>query len=102
MAAPVRIVGGNFDEKTNEGIQAQVSAGGSLHIREEDYVYSDVDKTDATYYYYGAVNKDGGWRILRKTVGDPSAYRFAAGDSGYALAWTNKSSQSYDYYHLVF
>jgi hypothetical protein len=102
MAEPVRIVGGNRDGKTNEGIQALVSGAGSVHVREEDYVYSDVDKTDSMYYYYGAVNKDGEWKILRKTVGDPSAYRFCAGDSGYALAWTTRDSQTYDYYHLVF
>lgn len=102
MADPVRIVGGRHDGKDSEGIQAQVTADGNLLIEDGGYVYNDVDKTNATYYYYGAVGREGKWFIMRKTVGDPAAYRFATGDSGYALAWTTKETQSYDYSNLRF
>lgn len=102
MANPVRIVGGNYDDNNNDGIQAQVTQGGALLVQDGGFVCSDTDKTDATYYYYGFIDKDGRWYIMRKTITDPNAYRFAKGDSGYSLAWAGKVSQDYQLYSVTF
>lgn len=100
MADPVRIVGGNSGNNMNEGIQAHVSAWGSLHVMNGDFRCSDM-ATTSDPNYFGFVSKDGQWYILRlaKSTGQ---LRYCAGDSGYALSWANKESQTYDYYHNVF
>lgn len=100
MAAPVRIIGHNKDEYTNEYIQAQVRKNGSLQIIDEGWVCSDIDE-NSDPYYYGFVDKDGRWYVMRRNLA-LGQFRFSAGDSGYILNWTNRASLSYDYYYNTF
>lgn len=61
----------------------------------EGYIASNVDETDPNYY--GFEDADGNWIIMKETIaGDLKAYTFAKGVSGYATAWTNRATQSYD------
>lgn len=66
------------------------------------YGISEIDDAGTTFYY-GFVNKDGAWYILKEddTAGD-LAYRYAKGVSGFSTAWTNRSTQSYDYFDNTF
>ena len=97
MAEPVRIVGGNFDDKRNEGIQAQVSRNGSLHVREEGYQFSNFSR-DSDYLYIGEVDAVGSWRISRYSQSSMDM-KYAVGESSYSLNWTNKGSLTYSYYY---
>jgi hypothetical protein len=103
MAQPVRIVGHRDDVDDNEQLQAQVKANGSLCVSDEGWMISDMDETtDASYKYYGFVDKDGRWYIMRSTVASPVQYRYLAGTSGYTLAWTARVGAGYDYYYTIF
>jgi hypothetical protein len=100
MAEPVRIIGHNKNSKTNEYLQAQVGANGSLQVQDEGWVCSDTSET-ADPYYYGFVDKTGAWYIMRRAI-SLGQFRFAAGSSGYTVAWSLRADQTYDYYYNVF
>lgn len=86
----------NLDEN---GRETRVNAATEETLQsiadKKDYVSSNIDTTDSTYYYFlsflpGTTN----WRInrLNKTtyVSD-----YATGDSDIAIAWTNRATQTY-------
>lgn len=54
--------------------------------------------TVSTPYYYGFLNKDGAWYIV-KEVGDGS-FLYAKGSSGYN--WSNRASETYASYSSTF
>jgi len=54
--------------------------------------------TTATPYYYGFVNKDGAWYII-KEVGDGS-FLYSKGSSSYP--WSSRASQTYAAYDTTF
>ena len=66
------------------------------------YVLSNKDD-DATPNYYGYLNTDGHWYIMKEVVsaGDDT-YTFAKGTSGYSAAWSGRVGLSYDVYNVVF
>ena len=105
MAEAVRIIGHKKNNLDNDYLQAQVKNNGSLQTVDEGWVCSDLDDNttgNATdIFYYGFVDKTASWYIMRrdKALGQ---FRFASGLSGYILAWTNRASQSYDYYYNTF
>ena len=71
----------------------------------EGYKVSDeADKAgDSTIRYYGFVNREGAWFIMKQTVsGTTSSYRFVKGASAYTTAWTARESQTYDYFNTIF
>lgn len=95
---------GGFGE--SEQIQAQVDLNHNLQVTSSNiepiqgYEPSDMDDS-ADPEYYGFTNKDGAYYIMRINVAS-GAIRYSVGSSGYALAWTNKATESYDYYYTVF
>lgn len=60
------------------------------------YKISDIDSTNG---YYGFVDAAGNWYIMKETS---TSYRYVKGTSGYTTAWTNRASQSYDYFYTTF
>lgn len=64
----------------------------------EKYKINDLDESTSTKYY-GFTAMDGAWYILRLTS---TTVRYVKGSSGYTTAWTNRASQSYDYFDVVF
>jgi len=67
-----------------------------------NYKWADVDD-DASPNYYGAVDKDGNWFILKETISaGANTYRYVAGTSNYTTNWTNRDSLTYDYFHNIF
>jgi hypothetical protein len=61
--------------------------------------YKISDLEDGTTSYFGYLNADGGWYILKLTT---TAARYVKGDSAYTTAWTGRASLTYDYYNNVF
>ena len=57
------------------------------------YRISDEDSS-GTVKYYGYLKAGGAWYIQR--VDEAGTYRYAAGSSGYAAAWTARASKTYD------
>ena len=45
--------------------------------------------------------RNGNWYIQRYNMAN-GTFRYVKGTSGYATAWTNRASQSYDYFDEVF
>jgi hypothetical protein len=64
----------------------------------DGYNISNVD--DAIPSYYGYVNKDGGWYIIKED--SSGGYRYVKGSSGFSTNWTNRAILSYDYFDAVF
>jgi hypothetical protein len=54
------------------------------------------EKSSGSYLYYGYKQKNGPkWKIMREETTDPSAYKYAYGNSDWSTAWTNYLSQTY-------
>ena len=67
-----------------------------------EYVLSDKDD-DGTPNYYGYVNKDGGWYIMKETISAGNdQYRFIKGTTAYTTNWTGRAGLSYDYFYNIF
>jgi len=63
----------------------------------DGYKISEMD--DSSPAYYGFVNKDGAWFILKESSG---GYRYVKGASSFTTNWTGRAGLTYDYYHNVF
>ena len=64
----------------------------------DSYKITDLDSGGATQYY-GYTDVDGAWYIMQLTG---TTGRYVKGTSGYTTAWTNRASQSYDYFYNIF
>ncbi len=65
----------------------------------DGYTLAQLDDSGATTYY-GYLNKDSAWYILKE---DSSGnYRYVKGSSSFSTNWTNRASLSYDYFDAVF
>jgi len=64
------------------------------------YVISDIDDSgDPTYYGY--LDKDGNYYILEENSAN-NTYRYSKGTSGYTTAWTNRATETYNYFDVEF
>lgn len=64
----------------------------------EGYEISRSDDS-STPQYYGFVNTDGAWYILRINSG---VYTYTSGASGFLTNWTNRAALTYDEYNNIF
>lgn len=71
--------------------------GGSLPS--DEYKISEID--DGMISFYGFINKNGNWLIMREDTQENS-FRYAKGESGFSNNWGNRSNLKYDYYHNLF
>ena len=68
----------------------------------DGYELSDKDD-DASPNYYGFLNAEGAWYVLKETVSaGADTYRYIKGTSDYPTNWGNRSSLSYGYFNSVF
>lgn len=75
--------------------------GGTSSIEPtEGYKVTEIS-TDESSYYYGFVNKDGNWYVMRE---DPTegSFRYVKGDINFSSGWKKRESLKYDYFHNVF
>lgn len=61
--------------------------------------YEIADLDEGTISYYGYIATDGKWFIKQITS---TTIRFCKGSTGYITAWSNRSSQVYQYFNDVF
>lgn len=64
-----------------------------------NYETSNVDESGDPKYY-GFVDRDGNWYIMRNTSGTDFAY--SRGITDYSTNWTNRAALSYDSFSNVF
>lgn len=87
---------------TNESITIKDISGKVINPAEnsptDGYSISQID--DSTPSYFGFVNKDGGWFIMRED--EDSAYRYVRGDSNFTQSWPNRTKLEYNYFDKVF
>lgn len=65
----------------------------------DGYTISEID--DSVVGYYGFVNKDGGWFIMKRDT-ENGSFRYAKGASNFPASWKNREDLKYDYFHNVF
>lgn len=65
----------------------------------DGYKISEVD--DNVITYYGFINKDGAWFIMREDT-DTRSFRYAKGDSRFPTNWSKREQLKYDYFHNTF
>jgi hypothetical protein len=86
------------------GVTALENASGNRidpaeHQPTDGYTISEIDEGEITYY--GFINKDGAWFIMREDI-DTNSYRYAKGDSAFPENWVNRERLKYDYFHNVY
>jgi hypothetical protein len=64
-------------------------------------MYKISDMIEDTVSYYGHVNHDGSWYIMKWNQ-SAGTFRYAAGKSSYSLNWTDRANLGYDYFDLIF
>jgi len=62
------------------------------------YSISQID--DSVPSYFGFVNKNGSWFIMRE--GEDSAFRYVKGDTNFSLNWEDRTDLNYNYFDRVF
>ena len=62
------------------------------------YNISQID--DSTPAYFGFVNKDGAWFIMRE--GEDDAFRYAKGGNNFNTNWDSRAKLNYNYFDRVF
>jgi len=91
----------------NEGLDNVVSTIRGLSFPVPNFVqdpyirYKTVDEDDdgvsTSIKYYGFIDPEGHWYILKvDPSGNPKTYRYAFGGVAYQTNWTNRASLSYD------
>lgn len=63
------------------------------------YNISEID--EGAVSFYGFINKDGGWFIMKGDT-DTGSFRYVKGDSDFPGNWNNRENLKYDYFHEVF
>jgi hypothetical protein len=68
----------------------------------EGYQLADKDD-DASPNYYGFVNAEGHWYILKEELSPGNdTYRYTKGTKDYPTNWANRTTLTYDYFYNVF
>lgn len=65
----------------------------------DGYSISEID--DSIVGYFGFVNKDGGWFIMKRDT-EKGSFRYAKGLSNFPGNWENRQNLKYNYFHNVF
>lgn len=68
----------------------------------DGYKITEIDD-DSTPAYYGFVNKDGAWFIMKEDPATTPNYSYTRGDSNFSASWEDRAIlTSYDYFDAVF
>ena len=77
---------------------ANIPISDALNDPTKHYKITDLD-TAGTTKYFGYVDKDGNWYIMKLT---DTQGRYIKGVSDYINNWINRATLSYDYFNVVF
>lgn len=80
---------------TGDGNQVSSAQGSPT----DGYKISEIDEGPVSYY--GFINKDGAWLIMREDSNE-SNFRYAKGDSNFPNNWSNRENLRYDYFYNLF
>jgi hypothetical protein len=94
-----RLNTGPLTERTAPVIPAPVLSS-SLPVTLDGYKLSGLD-SDADPYYFGHVDPDGNWYIMKLDVAAGTSL-YVKGASGYPAAWAGRTGLGYDYFNAVF
>jgi len=64
----------------------------------DGFQISEID--DSIIAYYGFINKEGAWYIMKEDT-ETSSYRYAKGETSFPQGWTNRAKLKYDYFHNI-
>jgi hypothetical protein len=67
--------------------------------------YNITELDDSLPSYYGYVNKDGAWFIIKEDPDHPPElpyYSYVRGSSSFSTSWTGRVGLSYDYFDNIF
>ena len=81
--------GAEVDHKKSTGVTVAITGLSNFKI-------SDIDDSGLVYAYYGFLDKDGNWYIMREDI-TTNAYRYTRGAANYTTNWTNRATLTYDY-----
>lgn len=65
----------------------------------DGYAISEID--DSVIGYYGFINKDGAWFIMKRDT-ESGSFRYVRGSSDFPKNWKNRENLKYDFFHDVF
>jgi len=91
---------GNVDSL--ESVTLKDTSGNVINPAEssptEGYNIAQID--DSIPSYFGFINKDGGWFIMRE--GEDEAFLYTKGDSSFTINWSNRAKLNYNSFDGVF
>lgn len=64
----------------------------------DGYVISEID--DSSPAYYGYLDKDGNWYIIKENI--DGTFRYVKGSGNFSSYWNSRTSLTYDYFNNVF
>lgn len=67
----------------------------------DGYRISEVDDSDISFSFYGFINKDGAWFIMKGDA-DTGSFRYAKGNSNFPNNWARRKDLNYDYFYKLF
>ena len=88
----------NSNTNSNIGLPPSPNNQG-VSLPNDEYRISEID--DGVVSYYGFINKDGGWLIMREDT-EENSFRYAKGTVGFSKNWSGRENLKYDYYHDLF
>ncbi|MFA6142508.1 MAG: hypothetical protein WC738_04345 [Candidatus Omnitrophota bacterium] len=75
-----------------------------MHFAQGDYKISDEaddSVSPTTKKYYGYLNRDGEWYIMRRDL-TAKTYRYFAGSSNFTDGWSGREAYDYGTYEEIF
>lgn len=76
-----------------------LKTGTAVASSTDGYNISEID--DGTVSFYGFINKDGFWFIMKRDI-ESGSFRYAKGSTDFPKNWKNRENLRYDYFHNVF
>lgn len=92
-----RLEGAIFNKDSSLNSKNETSASASTAT--DGYKVNEIDSGEISYY--GFVNENGEWYIMREDS-NTGSFRYTRGKSEFAKNWENRESFDYGYYHKVF
>jgi hypothetical protein len=93
-----------FGGALNSGINTGGTGAGNQAAQAaqptEGFKISEIDDSGAISYY-GFVNQDGGWLIMKQDS-DTSSFRYVKGNLNFSGNWGIRETLKYDYYYKLF
>jgi len=92
-----------FGRNVNTALTGVGNTGGgpvaSQRNPTEGYRISEID--DSEYGFYGFINEEGAWFIMKEDV-ETGSFRYAKGEANFSTNWKGRHELEYVYFHELF